>query len=423
MLTSNQSMHSSNQDLILQAISSRIGDRTDTEIFNESGSPYPIKELIDMLNKDTTVYSCCQLKTARVVELAGVYQNKDKRIEDWINKNINNFEGSLSDLYSAASTAIPLGMSVQEILFDSSGISPKKEWRLKGFNVLNPAESQISFKVTNGKESHLLLQETDRKVSIPMWKIFHITSGSIGSFGRRKLFGFPELSRVAVFVKLKQYIYSQMAVAARTRATGVVVGRTHTNVRVPEVALNKKGDLSPTGKTITAAQNLFNNIKDIQNFSVLVTDKNEEIESLSLPTGDLFYRTALELCKDEINRGLLVPGLLLDRPAASYSLSDNQLTMFDSNIKQIVTQVEEKLLERVWKPLIIWNFGRQEQYGEYVSKSPSSTQLDAQRIQEIYQAMAQGVLTPDLEIKNLIRKHLSLSPTFLDEPLTTAIRS
>ena len=409
-----------NKNQILQAISSKIGDisRSLEEIYNPGSNEFNINQLIEILNTDPTVYACCQLKAARLVELMGEYANPDKKKQKWIEKNIANMEGSMTETLLVASTAIPFGLSAQEILFDSTGILGKKEWVLKGFNFLDPSETSLSFESKDGKVIKLLLRESERKIAIPMWKVLHVVNGLIGSFGRRKLFGFPELLRIAAFVKLKQYIYGQLAIAARTRATGVLVGKTHSNIRVPETILDHRGRPIETGRTISAAQNLFNNMRDISNYSIMVADKNEEIFPVNLPAGERFWSIALDLCKDQINKGLLVPGLLLDRPAGSYALSDNQLTMFDANIKSICSQIQDQLIEKVFKPLIIWNFGRQEQYGVYIPKEESSTIAKSNRAAGIYQAIdAQIVDRNDGDVVNIIRDSIGL------EPLTTEERA
>lgn len=402
-------MLSRESSLITQAISSQIEDIASglQEIYNPSSAKYTIARLIEILNNDPTLYACLQLKAARLVELIGIYTNPDKDKEKFINRNFANMEGSITEVYLQSASAIPFGFSCQEILFQVSKTYKKKEWTLKGFNLLNPEENTLTFHVEDNKPTHLYVQESERKVKIPMWKILHLTNGLLTSFGKRKLFGFPELFRVAPFVKLKEFIYQQMAVASKTRATGLLIGKSHTNVRVNEFILDASGKPIKSGRTVTSAQNLFNNLLNIRNFGCMVIPKGDEVFPLNLPTGERFWSLALQLCKEEIYRGLMVPSLLMERSVASYTLSDTQLTIFDANLKSIVNQIQDQLLEKIIKPLIIWNYGVQETYGSFKPKEENSAIFKQARAQNIYAALGNGIVTPDdPEVISAIRSTL-----------------
>ena len=399
-------MLSRESSLITQAISSEIEDISSglQEAYNPSNSKYTIGRLIEILNNDPTVYACVQLKAARLVELIGIYTNPDKEKEKFIKRNLANMAGSITEVYLQCASAIPFGFSCQEILFQVSKTYKKKEWTLQGFNFLNPEENTISFRVENNKPTDLYVQESERKVKIPMWKVLHLKNGLLTSFGKRKLFGFPELFRVAPFVKLKEFIYQQMAVASKNRATGLLIGKSHTNVRVNEHILDASGKPIKSGRTITSAQNLFNNLLNVRNFGCMVIPKGDEVYSINLPTGERFWSIALQICKEEIYRGLMVPSLLMERSVASYTLSDTQLTIFDANLTPIANQIQDEMLEKIYKPLIIWNFGVQEQYGSFVSKEQENPIYKQNRAQNIYAAIGNGVITPDdVEVIQAIR--------------------
>ena len=390
-------MHPRESSLITQAISSEIEDISSglQEIYNPSNNKYTIARLIEILNNDPTLYACLQLKAARLVELIGVYTNPDKEKEKFIKRNLANMAGSITEVYLQCASAIPFGFSCQEILFQVSKTYKRKEWTLLGFNFLNPEDSALSFRLENNKPTDLYVQESERKVKIPMWKVLHLKNGLLTSFGRRKLFGFPELFRVAPFVKLKEFIYKQMAVASKIRATGLLIGKSHTNVRVNEFILDASGKPIKSGRTITSAENLFNNLLNIKNFGCMVLPKGDEVFPVNLPTGERFWSLALQLCKEEIYRGLMVPSLLMERSVASYTLSDTQLTIFDANLKPIANQIQDEMLEKIFKPLIVWNFGVQEQYGHYIPKEESSIAFKQAQAQNVYAAIGNGVLNPE----------------------------
>lgn len=404
--------------LIAQAISSKIEDISSglQEVYNPSNPKYTISRAIEIANNEPTVYACLQLKASRLVELIGIYKNPDKEKQNFIQRNIANMKGSLTEVYLECGTAIPFGFSAHEILFRVDKTFKRKEWNLHGFNFLNPDENSISFELIDNKPENLLLQESEKKLRIPMWKILHLRNGLLTSFGRRKLFGYPEIFRIAPYVKLKDFIYQQLAIAARTRATGILVGKSHTNVRVNETILGPDGRPVRSGRVISSSENLFNNLINVKNFSCMVIPKGDEVFPLNLPSGERFFSLALQLCNEQIYRGLLVPSLLLERSVASYTLSDTQLTVFDANIKTIANQIQDQFIEKIIKPLIVWNFGRQTQYGEFKDKQETSLAFLQARIASMYEAIDRGVIdNQDPEVVASVRDLVGFKPLTAEE--------
>ena len=75
-------------------------------------------------------------------------------------------------------------------------------------------------------------------------------------------------------------------------------------------------------------------------------------------------------------RGLLIPSLLFDNGSTgSYSLGQEHYRLFDVSLEALLSLLTEAILEQLVRPLITWNFGEQESYGEFEVKA---TSLDTQ---------------------------------------------
>ena len=72
----------------------------------------------------------------------------------------------------------------------------------------------------------------------------------------------------------------------------------------------------------------------------------------------------------------MIPSLLFDNgDTGSYSLGQEHYKLFDVSLEALLSLLTEALLEQLVRPLIEWNFGTMDYYGEFEIKA---TSLDTQ---------------------------------------------
>lgn len=411
--------------LIEGNISSRLGELTNAvlEDLTEPTRKYKLKDLVLALEQDPVTYACTQLKSSRAINSFGTYSHENKEIDEWVNAQFEEMNISFSELVGRLSSALPLGFAVCENIFKKNKTAKSFSWELDTFHFLNP--EKVKFQVTKGDLSSIKFTESNGEVKIPYWKCTHITNGLSTNFGRKYAYGSPELIRAFPFIKLKQLIFAEMGVSAKTLATGILVGRADSNnvVQLKDEFGRPISDGKGNYLTISAVESLAKQFKMIENHSRIVTDKTNEITTLQVPNGAGFWSMALQLCDEQIMRSLLTPETIWREGSSALglgALSQTQLSVFDSSIDSINKQIRESLIEKVIKPLIKWNFGAQKNYGKFEHIIANDPQNEAFIIQNIFSAIGSGILDgQDLEVQNLIRKKLGLNMISPEEKAQT----
>lgn len=108
------------------------------------------------------------------------------------------------------------------------------------------------------------------------------------------------------------------------------------------------------------------------------------------------YSAAVEFCNRMIYRSMFLPALLEGgQQGGSFSLGQVHWRMFDDACLWLAREFAETELERLWRPIIDWNFGPQETYGE-IPVINSQTPEEQKIMSEIFtNAVNAGVVSPE----------------------------
>jgi hypothetical protein len=159
---------------------------------------------------------------------------------------------------------------------------------------------------------------------------------------------------------------------------------------------------------------LLQSLKAIENFGVLVTDKNNTVSSLNINGGEQFWNLALNLIDTQLLRCFQVPDTVFSAPTNPFGnglISSNQLGILDSSIMNFVIRLKEALLEKVVKPLIYLNFGKQQDgyLGDWDVYDEIQEGKAQQSFTNLLQAMSMGALSnQDYDALNSLREKLKL---------------
>ena len=393
--------------IINGAISSKVAELT-ISILNQLTNPtkYKITDLVKALENDPVSYACAQLKSARISNLIGNYHNKNKEHEEFIQYNLSNMDEIIQTIGGRHGSACPLGYSLSEVIFKTEYIGRKKRWVLKGFNFLDP--SHCHFRVQYGQPVDIKYRDGHRDVYIPYWKVIHVVNSLNTSFSARSLYGSPEMSRAYPYIKLKQMIFGQLAVAAKNRAGGILVGKADSSQKV----IDEKDPNQQA--TMSALQSLARQLAQVENNNIFVTDKQNEISTLQLPAGEQFWNFAKELVDEQIMRAFMIPQMIWSEGSGALgvgSLSNTQLSILDSSLLMVVQLIRDQLIEKVIRPLIYFNFGKQADYGQFEFKPDTDPAQESLMTQTLMSALSSGLIQQtDYQAVNKLRERLNLDP-------------
>lgn len=379
-----------------------------TGVVQELANPnkHTIEEYIEIL-RNPWADACLNIKTQRAAASLGEYRHSNPLIKEFIDENIANMEGSLCDIVATLAEACAYGFMCAEIGKKKVRKNFKTRWALAGFNILDPA--RVQFAGHFGKPTYLKYRDSSRDIWLQNNKFIHIVHGS-SKFNRRSTYGKPECETAFPAVKAYNLILSEMTISAKTLATGILYGQADTDATV-----EYEGILDSNGRPITknAVRALADSLMNLENHSHIVTDKKHNITALQIPAGEQFWNLAEQILRRNIFASFGVPSMVIDEGTgalATATLSTKHLSVLDSKINSVVKQIQDQLIEKVFRPLIIFNFGVQKDYGKFEIETANDPQTESMAIQNLITAFSMGLLNQgDIPAVNVLREKLGLT--------------
>ena len=337
-----------------------------------------------MLSDDETIGTGLEYLTGRVVSRIGTYSHEDTRIKELVDRSIESIRGTLTDVRRGIlRDSFAYGYGVGEFTVKNEG----GKWILSSIQILDPTSLEFKMEkfADNSYGVGVVVQDTGMgEVEIPAGKCIIKTYGdSTTPYGKSLL------RRCYRWWSFKKSIPKMWAVALERYGTPMLFGRT---------------DNREDRKRLEAVfSNLYSNAH-------LVTDTKTEIQTLYSPSGGIGggYMTALDQCDKMMYRAMFLPSLLgSGENGGSYSLGQVHSELFNATAAALAEDYIDTELEQLWRPLIEWNFGPQENYGDFMI-------MDAMPIGEkaamssMYLTLAQtGILSPESDRK-WVRESLGL---------------
>jgi hypothetical protein len=385
------------------------------ELFNNDRD---LPKYIEAAKTDSYIRSCQELKCLRLANKIGKYTHSDASIQAWVRSNFDNINGRLHHIVGRLGSAMAYGFSNAEIIFSAKIPGHKGQWRLKGLNVLD--QTRTTFEGLDGEVKYLVYRDGKNvKTRVPYESCLHLVNGySSNIYNSDFVFGDPEAKTAYKYYLAKQAILAEMMIAAKNNATGILLGKVDSNEWVEMTDAQGKPIVGNDGqsKTEPAAMNLLRQLIATENNSVIVTDNKNNVTPLIMPTSEGFWNMSIEILNKHIQRAYGIPSLMFEEGSSSMgmnSLGKQHSTVLDAQIESLVQQLQDQLIEKIVRPLLVYNFGIKDDFGEFQSDRTLDPEVANIRIQSLISAMsAQVIPTTNL---NVINSLLSL----LDVPTLT----
>lgn len=150
------------------------------------------------------------------------------------------------------------------------------------------------------------------------------------------------------------------------------------------------------GRIMTAFEQAQEQVNAAGELKGVVSFKGNNLQMIYPPAGiGEGFKKACDYYNRLIMRGLLIPSLLFDNgDTGSYSLGQEHYKLFDVSLDAILSILTEAILEQLVRPLIDWNFGTQDDYGEFNVNATSldtEEKLDAMLAEDVREAEQEEV--------------------------------
>lgn len=324
-----------------------------------------------MLSDDETIGTGMEYLTGRIVSRIGTYSHEDERIKELVDHSIESIQGTITEVRRGIlRDSFAYGYGVGEFTLKSEG----GKWILSSIQILDP--TSIKFRMEKREDNSygvgaVIQGEGFEETEIPAKKCIIKTYGD-----NTTPYGKSLLRRCYRWWSFKKAIPKLWAVALERFGTPMLHGKTDNRED------RKKLDL------------LFSNIYSNPH---ITTDTKAEIQAIFTPNSAIgsSYQTAIEACDKMMYRAMFLPSLLgSGENGGSYSLGQVHLELFNATAAALAEDYVDTELEMLWRPLIEWNYGVQENYGSFIINDamPSDEKLTLSNM--LLNLAGAGVLEP-----------------------------
>lgn len=395
------------------AISDRLANLT-TETIQEISRPkddYDLKEYFKLLQNCPIINAAYELKALRCAISLGKYTHPIKEAEKWVHSNIEQMEGKLEELVGHGSSAAYFGNFVAEIVLRNDAPGYRRQWRLQGFRPLDPRK--ITFCGSKYGITHVAVNTGGKKKYIPYSRVIHVVADH-SSFGNP--YGTGGLARRAMpWYKSKQLLMSEWVVAGLNQARGLLIGKADSNETV-QILDSSGRPILRDGRPVvkSAVDNLLHQMMQLENSSLLATDLKNQIQWQPMPADANFFQLALQFVNRQLLLSQLLPSLTFEEGIGGLGntgVATVQQGLLDTQIEFITDSLKDQLIEKVFRPLLGWNFdytGRQG-WGEFVVTPNRDPNVALSKASTIISAIVSQILpSADPAVINALRELLGL---------------
>ncbi len=307
-----------------------------------------------MMSNDETISTGLEYLTGRVVSRIGAYSHENEKIKELVDNSIESIRGTMTEVRrSILRDSFAYGYGVGEFTVKSVN----GQWLLSSVQMLDPTTTQFKmqkFEDNSYGVGAVIQKVQSEEISIPVGKCLIKTYGD-----NTTPYGKSLLRRCYRWWSLKNAIPKLWAIALERFGMPILHG---------------KASDSKTQKALNEA------LENLASRSYVTTDEKSEITSIFSPSSTISegYKTAEELCDKMMYRAMFLPSLLgSGEQGGSYSLGQVHFELFNATAAALAEDYIDAELEQLWRPLIEWNFGEQEDYGEFVINDdmPSAEKL------------------------------------------------
>ena len=337
-----------------------------------------------MLSNDETIGTGLEYLTGQVVSRIGTYSHENERIKELVDRCIESIRGTMTEVRRGIlRDSFAYGFGVGEFTLKSE----KSQWLLSSIQILDP--TSVEFKMDKFEDNSYGVSAVVQKagmseVEIPAGKCIIKTYGDNTTPYGRSL-----LRRCYRWWSFKNAIPKLCAVALERYGTPLFHALT---------------DDKKTRKELDTA------LANLNSRSHIVTDTKSEIRSIASTNGAMNggYIAAQEQCDKMMYRAMFLPSLLgSGENGGSYSLGQVHLELFNATAAALAEDYVDTELEQLWRPIIEWNFGEQEDYGSFMITDTMPTSEKLAMSSMLLNLAQAGVIFPESD-REWIRESLGL---------------
>ena len=386
-------------------LSAAIADVTTdllTELSEKDKEGPSVEEQINMFQYSPILGPCADALVMLGLSQFGEYHHDDEEIEQWVRGNFSGMRGSWKKAIAEQYSAELIGHAVSEwYVMEAEG-----QWLLDGIHILHP--SRYRFRVLNRELYDIIDRSSTPHAEIPIERLIVTVKSQYLTFGNP--YNATSIGRRCFTLwKAWKILINEMLVVSQRQAVPITVAYSDSNDRVDLLDQygNPKKDSDGNPLTISAPQDLLNQLLDLDNRSVISTDINNRIEALATQTDGTFFVEALRVIQTLMFLSFGFPETIFqvgEGGLGNAGLNAGHLWIAKNTLSQTTEQIKEEIIEKAVRHLIEWNFGEQEDYGSF-DEPEEETADEVALLGALSNAVSQGAFSAaDLDVINRMRE-------------------
>jgi hypothetical protein len=376
-----------------------------------------INAFLSMLATNPVAAAANSMVTLRLLNEIGEYHHEDPAIVDFINYQFDQMEGSMAMMWNDMAVAGPIGWSSMErAIREPVG----GEWLLESVALI-PHRNHV-FRGRLGRiESVLYTSDDGKQTEIPYSQVIHtVNRREVAAMTNTYPYGIGNCSLAIAAWKTWVKAIEAWSLASTRQATPILVGKEDAQSRAAILDANGQPLKDSEGRvvTITGTDRLYREMSNVdKNGGIIVHGLQGDVNAIQSQADGRIFGDFLHYLDKLISKAFLVPYTLLEEGSAALGnagLASTQLRNMEEAMRKLAQQMQSEVMHKIIKPLIIWNLGEQESYGEWIQpQSEESIEERRARVEELRtltQSFASGTFsTSDLDAVNRLR-HLAGIP-------------
>lgn len=314
----------------------------------------PASEYDRIYQQDETVFSGVQILVHSILSRLGDYTHQDPDKELFVRTQFEQMHGSIRKVMAEKLvSAIVFGFSLAENVYKQipGGIG------LASIQVLHPKDVSLELH-REGPEKNRVARFFQYKdglahAELPPAKCIHMVhEGFAGN-----PFGVSRLKRAWKSMFIKDVLL---------RAYGTCLERYGTPITTAE-ATNLSGQVNYAGQIYSGADFVGRQLDSLGRKGVLVLPNGTSVKIHYAPAGlGADFLAAIQYCNRSIHQAIGLPSLVADSGSVgSYSLGQEHSATFQLIVTSILEDLIDILLDQLVRPLLEYNFGPQEDLGDF----------------------------------------------------------
>jgi hypothetical protein len=368
------------------------------------------RELIEtyqhMLESDPISRFCIEVTLLYLFSMLGEYKHDRKKVEKDVRNSIANCKGSWREILKRMCSAFWYGFSWSEVSVTDTLLNRKI---LTEIHTLNP--TKYEFAGENG-ETTTVLYQSDKELELDYNTGIHLVVGTDINFNY--LYGCGRAKAAVPYMQLHELMMPVMAIAGQRQATPILVKKTDTGsdvVLINQFTGEPVEDEFGQQKLINKGWDAVQQLAALESSGVTAIDREDELFQIEPKIAEKFLTDLIKLCEQYRMLSFLVPstlGSFSGSGVGDTSLAQTHLQVFEMMVVSMLQFLNDELIEQLIKPLIIYNFGEQSDYGRFEIITDDPQKLEIAKVAlDVVKSGKIGL--DDIDTINLIREKLGLS--------------